>query len=152
MIYYFSWFCGLAGLFFNLFTWPQSHGGIQMGDLVGTKVQTDFFHLFCSRSWLLLSGFRLYNFVSSGRLNHFPYWLTQRAVQEGKAETARFLQCRLWNLHSITSATFHWSKQTSKTAQIQGVGNRLHLLMRIAAKNLWSYLTYHRNRLSIQTY
>ena len=61
-----------VGWVFNLFTWPQSHSEMPMGDPVGTKVQTDFFRMFCSWSRLLLSGFLPYNFVSSNRLNHFP--------------------------------------------------------------------------------
>lgn len=58
-----------------------------------------------------------------------------------------------WGSHTVSSASFYWSKQLTKPAQIQEVRSGLHFWVRWTGKNVWPFLIHlssYNNRLKTQ--
>lgn len=65
-----------------------------------------------------------------------------RVLRRWRPKLQSFLKLRFWDLNSITSSTFYWSKVKGQS-NFKAWGNRVHLLLGGVAKNLWPYLIYH---------
>lgn len=65
-----------------------------------------------------------------------------RVLRRWRPKLQSFLKLRFWDLNSITSSTFYWSKVKGQS-HFKAWGNRVHLLLGGVAKNLWPYLIYH---------
>lgn len=130
-----------------MFTWPQSQGDIQLGDLVGSEVQVGLNHKSGCWSWLLFSSTLPLIYPLVGQIS--LHGRLREAFKREKAETARFLRHRLWTCTLSLLLFPIWSKQMLKTAQIQGVENKSLLLDESSCKKFVAifnlpqeYITY----------
>lgn len=84
-------------------------------------------------SWIASSGMTPFHLVGSLSLQEASTFI-HRTTGQG-SETEEEPPSLLSNQHTIVSAAFCWLKQVKRPAQIQGVTNRLVLLIGVSAKS-----------------